>query len=90
MLYLPNTDINDNIKVLNVNDSHKLYSIPDGKRVVVEFNGIWQPIERSGSKWRRTTGKMVRRGSFVHISDDWKKVPLEKKELFFDALMVSN
>jgi hypothetical protein len=40
-------------------------------------------------KWRRMTGKMVRRGTFIRISDDWKKVPLEKKELFFDALMVS-
>ena len=70
MLYLPNVDINDNIEVLNVSDSHKLYSIPDGKWVVVEFNGMWQPIGRSGSKWRRTTGKMVRRGSFVRISDD--------------------
>jgi hypothetical protein len=34
-------------------------------------------------------GKMVRSGSFVWISDDWKKVPLEKNELFYDALMVS-
>ena len=31
MLYLPNADINDIIKVLNVSDSHKLYLIPDGK-----------------------------------------------------------
>jgi hypothetical protein len=35
------------------------------------------------------TGKMIRRGTFIRISDDWKKVPLEQKELFFDALMVS-
>ena len=90
MLYLSNTDINDNIEVLNVSDSHKLYSIPNGKRVVVEFNGMWQPVGRSGSKWQRMTGKMVRRGSFVRISDNWKKDPLEKNELFFDALMVSN
>ena len=90
MLYLPNVDINDNIEVLNVSDSHKLYSIPDGKRVVAEFIGMWQPVGRSGSKWQRTTGKMVRKGLFIRISDDWKKVPLEKKELFFDALMVCN
>jgi hypothetical protein len=89
MFYLPNADTNDNIKVLNVSDSHKLYSIPDEKRVIVEFNGMWQPIGKSGFKWRRMTGKMVRCGSFIHISDDWKKEPLEKKELFFDALMVS-
>ena len=90
MLYLANADINDNIEVLNVSDSHSLYSIPDGKRAIVEFNGMWQPVGRSGSKWRQITGKMVRRGSFVRISDDWKKVTLEKNELFFDVLMVSN
>jgi hypothetical protein len=89
MFYLPNTDTNNNIEVLNVKDPHKLYSIPDGKRVVVEFNGMWQPVGKSGGKWRRMTGKMVRRGTFIRISDDWKKVPLEQKELFFDALMVS-
>jgi hypothetical protein len=89
MFYLPNADTNNNIEVLNVKDPHKLYSIPDGKRVVVEFNGMWQPVGKSGGKWRRMTGKMVRRGSFIRISDDWKKVPLEQKELFFDALMVS-
>jgi hypothetical protein len=89
MFYLPNADTNDNIEVLNVKDPHKLYSIPDGKRVIVEFNGMWQPVGRSGGKWRRMTGKMVRRGTFIRISDDWKKVPLDKKELFFDALMVS-
>jgi hypothetical protein len=44
MLYLPNADANDNIEVLNVSDSHKLYSIPDGKRVIVEFTGMVQPV----------------------------------------------
>ena len=88
-MYLPNADINDNIEVLNVSDSHKLYSKLDGKWVVVEFNGMWQPIGKNGGKWRRTTCKMVRSSSFVCISDDWKKVPLEKKKLFFDELMVS-
>jgi hypothetical protein len=89
MFYLPNADTNDNIEMLNVSDSHKLYSIPDGKRVIVEFNGMWQPIGKSGGKWRRMTSKMIRCDTFIRISDDWKKVPLEKNELFFDALMVS-
>jgi hypothetical protein len=35
------------------------------------------------------TGKMVRSGAFVWISDDWRKLPLEKNELFYDVLMVS-
>jgi hypothetical protein len=52
MFYLPNADTNDNIEVLNVSDPHKLYSIPDGKRVIVKFNGMWQPVGKSGGKWR--------------------------------------
>jgi hypothetical protein len=59
MFYLPNADTNDNIEVLNVKDPHKLYSIPDGKRVIVKFNGMWQPVGRNEGKWRRMTGKMV-------------------------------
>jgi hypothetical protein len=55
----------------------------------VEFTDIWQPVGKSKRKWRCMTGKMVRNGSFVRISDDWKKVLLEKNELFYDALMVS-
>jgi hypothetical protein len=40
MFYLLNAYTNDNIEVFNVSDSHKLYSIPDEKRVIVEFNGM--------------------------------------------------
>jgi hypothetical protein len=89
MLYLTNADTNDNIEVLNVSDSYKLYLILDEKRVIVEFTGMWQPVGKRGGKWRRMTGKMVRSSSFVRISDDWRKVRLEKNELFYDALMVS-
>jgi hypothetical protein len=89
MLYLPNADTNDNIEVLNVSDSQKLYSIPNGKRVIMEFNGMLQPMRKSGDKWRQTTSKMVKNNSFVRVSNDWKKVPLEKNERFFEVLMVS-
>jgi hypothetical protein len=89
MLYLPNAYTNNNIKVLNVSDSHKLYLILDGKRVIMEFNGMSQPVGKSGGKWQRTTGKMVRSGSFVQVLDNCKKVPLEKNERFFEVLMVS-
>jgi hypothetical protein len=82
-------DANDKIEVLDVSDSHKLNNIPEGKRVIAQFSSSAQPIGRSGCRWRRTTGKMVRSGSFIRISDDWKKVSQEKKEIFFTALMVS-
>jgi hypothetical protein len=65
MLYLPYADANDNIEVMNASDSHKLYSIPDGKRVIVEFIGSLQPIGKSGGKWRHMTGKMARTSAYV-------------------------
>jgi hypothetical protein len=82
MLILPNAYANDKIEVLNVSDSHKLYSIPNGKRVIVKFTGMAQPVGKSGSKWRRMMSKIVRSGSFFQILDDWRKVPEEKNELF--------
>jgi hypothetical protein len=82
-------DENDKIKVLDVSDSWKLNNIPKGKRVIAQFMGSAQPVGRSGLRWRRTTGKMIRSGSFVRISDDWKKVSQDKKKIFFPALMVS-
>jgi hypothetical protein len=75
--------------VLNVSDSHKLWEIPEGKRVVVEFNGLWQLVGKSGGKWRRMMGKLVRSGAFLRISDDWRKVPKNTKDDFYSSLMVS-
>jgi hypothetical protein len=60
-------DANAKIEVLDVNDSHKLNNIPDEKRVIAEFTSSAQPVARSGGKWRRITGKMVRSGLFVQI-----------------------
>jgi hypothetical protein len=51
--------------VLNVSDSHKLWEIPDGKRVIVEFTCSCQPVGKKGGKWRCMTGKMVKSGAFV-------------------------
>ena len=63
-------DANGKIEVQDVSDSLKLYNIPYGKRVIVEFTGMLQPVGRNGGKWRHMTGKMVRSGSFVRISND--------------------
>jgi hypothetical protein len=82
-------DANDRIEVLDVSDSRKLNNILEEKWVIAQFMGSAQPIGRNGCRWRRTIGKMVRSGLFIWISDDWKKVSQEKKEIFFIALMVS-
>jgi hypothetical protein len=88
MLNFPNVDANDNFEVLQVNDSHKLWEITEGKRVMMEYNGAWQPIRKSGSKFRCITGKIVRSGAFIRISDDWKKIPKNTKEDVWSSLMV--
>jgi hypothetical protein len=74
--------------VLKVNASHKLWNIPEGKKVVMEYTGAWQPVGKSGSKFRRMTGKIVRSGAFLRISDSWKKVPQTTKEDLWNSLMV--
>ena len=55
----------------------------------MEFTSSWQPVGKSREKRRRMTGNLVRSGAFLPISDDWKKVPEDKKEFFYDALKVS-
>ena len=82
-------DENDKIEVPDVSDSRKLNNIPEGKRVIAQFMGLAQPVGKSGVRWRRMTRKMIRSGSFVRISDNWKKVSQDKNEIFFTALMVS-
>ena len=89
ILLAMHADENNKIEVLDVSDSRKLNNISEGKRVIVQFTGSAQPIGKSGVRWRLTTGKMIRSGSFIRISDDWKKVSEEQKEIFFTALMVS-
>ena len=77
MLNLPNADANTNFEVLEVKDSHKLWKIPEGKRVVVEYNGLWQPIGKNGSKFRCMTGKIlgvVRLSGYQMIGKRYQKV----------------
>ncbi|XP_059456598.1 uncharacterized protein LOC132186629 [Corylus avellana] len=39
----------------------------------MEYNGLWQLIGQSGSKFRGVMGKTVRSGAFLRISKDWLK-----------------
>jgi hypothetical protein len=64
------SDANDKIEVLDVSDSRKLYNILNGKQVIAEFTSMVQPVGKNGDKWRLTSGKMVKSGLFIRISDD--------------------
>ncbi|XP_059436829.1 uncharacterized protein LOC132169901 [Corylus avellana] len=80
-------DSDNNFEVLIVSDSHKLWDIPEGKRVVMEYNGAWQPVGQSGKKFRRMTGKACKAGTFIRLSDNWDDVPEQCKEDLFQSLM---
>ena len=54
----------------------------------MEYNGLWQPVGKSGSKFRHMTSKIIRSGAFIRISDDWKKIPKSTKEDVWSSLMV--
>jgi hypothetical protein len=42
-----------------------IWHIPEGERVVVQFNTSHQPIGQGSEKFRRIAGKIIRNGQFV-------------------------
>jgi hypothetical protein len=68
--------------------SHALWDIPNGQRVVCEYNNASQPIGMSATKFRRMTGSIVRSENYVRMRDDWLEVSERTKEDIWDALMV--
>ncbi|XP_059458286.1 uncharacterized protein LOC132187871 [Corylus avellana] len=77
----------EKIEMLYINELCKLWDIPLGKRIVMEYNGSWQQIGQSGSKFRQVMGKTVRSEAFLRISDDWTKVPVNTKDDLWSSLM---
>jgi hypothetical protein len=51
--------------VLNVKSRLKLWEIPDGQRIVCEYNSACQPIGQCAVKFRRVTGLFIRSGNYV-------------------------
>jgi len=52
-LFNLNTDMDGNFHIRDVSSSNALWTIPIGEKVIVEFNGMLQPICTSGLKFRR-------------------------------------
>jgi hypothetical protein len=78
--------VSGNFEIMKIKNSHT--TIPEGKRIVMEYTGDWQPVGKSGSKFRRLTGKHVRSSAFVRISDNWSDVPPATREDLWSSLMV--
>jgi hypothetical protein len=65
-----------------------IWHIPDGERVVVQFNTSHQPIGNGGRKFTRIAGKVVRNGRFVPLRGNWRKLPNAPKDEMWSAIMV--
>jgi hypothetical protein len=77
--------------VRTVGGPSQIWQIPNGEKVVINFNNSFQPTGPGSEKFRRIVGKLVRSENFVDIrTKSWKKVPLQKKEELWSSLMVWN
>jgi hypothetical protein len=78
--------------VRTVGGPSQIWQIPNGEKVVINFNNSFQPTGPGNEKFRRIAGKLVRSEKFVDMknSKSWKNVPLQKKEELWSALMVWN
>lgn len=65
-----------------------IWHIPEGERVVVQFNPAHQPIGPGSKKFRRIARKIIRNGRFVQLNGNWQKFPMEGKEDMWRTLMV--
>jgi hypothetical protein len=77
--------------VRKVGGPSQIWQIPNGERVVINFNNSFQPIGPGSEKFTRIARKLVWSGKFVDIrTKNLKKVPLQKKDEIWSALMVWN
>jgi hypothetical protein len=65
-----------------------IWHIPEGERVVVQFNPSHQPIGLGSEKFKRIAGKIVRNGRFVQLHGNWRTLPTEGKDDMWRTLMV--
>jgi len=71
-----------------VRDSERNWVLPVGKKIVLEYNAVTQPIERAYNRFKRHIGNLVRSRSYVHRPDEWLKVDKQIKTAIWEALMV--
>lgn len=76
------------LHVRSVGTTNDIWTIPEGEKIVLEFNTQWQPTGTSGLKFRRLVGQYVRSGKFITIREkNWKLIPRQQKENLWTALM---
>jgi hypothetical protein len=55
---------------------------------VLQYNAATQPVGRACNRFRRATGMFGRRGSHIHMPDEWVKVDKQIKKAMWHTLMV--
>jgi hypothetical protein len=89
ILHSNDTDEAGTLHVRTVATTNDMWTIPEGEKIVLEFNTDWQPTGTSGLKFRRLAGQYIRSGKFVTIREkNWKLIPRQQKEDLWAALMV--
>jgi hypothetical protein len=71
-----------------VTDPPSYWEIPPGKEIVLQFNNSYQSLGLGAEKSRRSCGKLIRTGSFVHMRDEWGNVDPNMRQRLWEALMV--
>jgi hypothetical protein len=70
---------------------NEIWQLPEGEKVIIEFNNQFQPIGPGSEKFRRIAGNLIKNGKFVDFrTKHWRKVPKQNKEDLWTALMVWN
>jgi len=81
--------MDNNFHIRDVGSPTALWTIPAGKKVVVDFNATWHPIGTSGLKFSQLGVKYIQSGKFVGLNaPNWRKIPSQAKEDLWAALMV--
>jgi hypothetical protein len=71
-----------------VTDPERNWVLPRGKKIVLQYNAAIQPVGRACNRFRRATGMLIQRGSYIHMWDEWAKVDKNIKKAMWDVLMV--
>jgi hypothetical protein len=53
-----------------IRDPKRNWVLPRGKKVVLQYNAVLQPVGRACNRFRRAKGMLIRSGSYIHMRDE--------------------
>jgi hypothetical protein len=69
-----------------VRDPEMNWVLPTGKKIVLQYNIVTQPVGRAYNRFRGHIGNLVRSGSYIHMQDKWLMVDKHIKRAMWEAL----